>query len=103
MRTGEREFSSNRAFLSAVVAVLARHIVLLMLMVFGAIIIVISDMFQDNKLSRQLLFLFALGAAQFVAAVLYFRFVRNWIRWLGLACGLAVVWFLGAMVLRVWF
>jgi len=103
MRTGEREFSGNRAFLSAVAALLVRHVVLMLIMFSGAFIIVFSEMASRQVDSRHLLLLFALGAAQISAAVLYFRFVRDWSRWLGLACGLAVVWFLGKMVLRIWY
>ena len=103
MRTGERGFSSNHAFLSAVAALLARHVILMLIMFSGAFIIVFLDMASRQLASRQLLLLFALATAQISAAVLYFRFVRDWSRWLGLACGLAVVWFLVAMVLRVWF
>jgi hypothetical protein len=44
MRTGERGFSSNRAFLSAVAALLARHVILMLIMFSGAFIIVFLDM-----------------------------------------------------------
>jgi hypothetical protein len=80
-----------------VALLLARHVILLMIIFSGAIIITFAQI-----ASRHLLLLFIVGAAHVVAAALYFRVVRDWSRWLALAYGLAVVWFLGQLALRVW-
>jgi hypothetical protein len=86
------------ASFKSVALLLARHIVLMILLISSAIIISISQI-----ATKELWLLFTFGVALLVSAVLYFRFVRDWSRWFALASGLAVVWFLVQMVLRVWF